>query len=182
MDNKKLEEIKNELAEVNMFEFDSDAYHVLVEMDHWISRNNIVYLEDFLVLADSFVTYPKTPNLQGFGWFTTEGMTVEENLDYSTGKNWYFISGLTDKLVDLSEMPVMTKDDPVDHPSHYTSGGIECIDAIASALSCHKDPMAAWLTGQIMKYIWRWPLKNGLEDLKKARFYLDRLIKMFEEN
>ena len=75
-----------------------------------------------------------------------------------------------------------TKDDPVDHPSHYTAGGIECIDAIAAALSCHKDPMGAWLTGQIMKYIWRWPLKNGLEDLKKARFYLERLIKMEEEN
>lgn len=36
--------------------------------------------------------------------------------------------------------------------------------------------MHAWLTGQVLKYMWRWPLKNGLEDLKKARFYLDRLI------
>lgn len=66
--------------------------------------------------------------------------------------------------------------DMVNHPPHYTSGGIECIDAIAAALSVHKDPMSAWLTGQILKYCWRLPLKNGVEDLKKARFYLDRLI------
>lgn len=68
------------------------------------------------------------------------------------------------------------KNDPVNHPSHYTAGGIECIDAIAAALSYHKDPVEAWLTGQIIKYIWRWPLKNGLEDLEKAKFYLERLM------
>lgn len=66
--------------------------------------------------------------------------------------------------------------DNVNHPAHYTAGGIECIDAIAAALTCQTDPMHAWLTGQALKYMWRWPLKNGLEDLKKARFYLDRLI------
>ena len=67
-------------------------------------------------------------------------------------------------------------DDPVNHPSHYTAGGIECIDAIAAALTCQKDPMEAWLTGQVLKYLCRWPLKNGKEDLEKARWYLDRLI------
>lgn len=66
--------------------------------------------------------------------------------------------------------------DSVNHPAHYTAGGIECIDAIAAALTCQTDPMHAWLTGQVLKYLWRWPMKNGLEDLKKARFYLDRLI------
>lgn len=66
--------------------------------------------------------------------------------------------------------------DNVNHPAHYTAGGIECIDAIAAALTCQADPMHAWLTGQVLKYMWRWPLKNGLEDLKKARFYLDRMI------
>lgn len=66
--------------------------------------------------------------------------------------------------------------DNVNHPAHYTAGGIECIDAIAAALTCQTDPMHAWLTGQVLKYMWRWPLKNGLEDLKKARFYLDRMI------
>ena len=71
---------------------------------------------------------------------------------------------------------VPAESDPVNHPAHYTAGGIECIDAIAAALTCHTDPVAAWLTGQVIKYLWRWPMKNGIEDLKKARFYLDRLI------
>ena len=66
--------------------------------------------------------------------------------------------------------------DNVSHPAHYTAGGVECIDAIAAALTCQKDPMQAWLTGQVLKYMWRWPLKNGKEDLRKAGFYLDRLI------
>lgn len=72
--------------------------------------------------------------------------------------------------------PTLTVSDPVNHPAHYTNGGIECIDAIASALSAHTDPMDAFLTGQVLKYMWRWPLKNGKEDLEKARFYLNRLI------
>jgi hypothetical protein len=72
--------------------------------------------------------------------------------------------------------PVNNTHDPVNHPNHYTAGGIECIDAIKAALTCHDDPMQAWLTGQVLKYLWRWPLKNGLEDLEKAEFYLRRLM------
>lgn len=68
------------------------------------------------------------------------------------------------------------KTDMVNHPPHYTQGKYECIDVIFDVLSQYKDPVAAWLTGQIIKYIWRWPFKNGVEDLKKIRFYLDRLI------
>lgn len=70
--------------------------------------------------------------------------------------------------------------DPIQHPTHYCFGGIECIDAIYAALTCHTDPVDAWLTGQVLKYMWRWPLKNGLEDLRKARFYLNRLIERAE--
>lgn len=80
----------------------------------------------------------------------------------------------------FNESELFTQDDPVNHPSHYTAGGIECIDAIAAALGAHHDPVAAWLTGQCLKYLWRWPLKNGVEDLKKTRFYLDRLIELVE--
>jgi|GEM_PF-847054 hypothetical protein len=68
------------------------------------------------------------------------------------------------------------KHDPVNHPSHYTAGGIECIDAIGAALTCQHDPVAAFLTGQVLKYMWRWPLKNGAEDLRKAKWYLEKLI------
>ena len=60
-------------------------------------------------------------------------------------------------------------------------GGIERIDAITAALTRQKDPVAAWLTGQVLKYMRRWPQKSGVEDLKKAQFYLNRLITR-EEN
>lgn len=64
----------------------------------------------------------------------------------------------------------------VEHPAHYNAGGIECIDAIEAVLACQREPVQAFLTGQVLKYLWRWPLKGGVEDLKKARFYLERLI------
>ena len=73
-----------------------------------------------------------------------------------------------------------TMNDSVNHPAHYTAGGVECIDAIRAAV-VNKPPYEAWLTGQIIKYVWRYNFKNGLEDLKKAGFYLDRLIKEKEE-
>ena len=59
------------------------------------------------------------------------------------------------------------------NPSHYKQGDVECIDAIKSATG---DGFTGYLTGNILKYIWRWKHKNGIEDLKKARWYLDRLI------
>lgn len=80
------------------------------------------------------------------------------------------------EIIDDETQQEEQKHDAVSHPAHYTAGGIECIDAIAAALSSHKNPMEAWLTGQVLKYLWRWPLKNGVEDLRKAQWYLDRLI------
>ena len=60
------------------------------------------------------------------------------------------------------------------NPLHYKQGPIECIDAIKAALG---GGFISYLWGNIIKYLWRWPKKNGIEDLKKARWYLDRLIR-----
>lgn len=62
--------------------------------------------------------------------------------------------------------------DPV-NPWHYKRGSIECIEAIKAALDSR---FIGYLSGNILKYLWRWEDKNGIEDLKKARWYLDRLI------
>jgi hypothetical protein len=69
----------------------------------------------------------------------------------------------------------MTVHDPVDHPSHYTQGKVECIDAIEAAM-VGLEGMDAFLTGQVIKYLFRWKHKNGIEDLRKAEWYLTRLI------
>lgn len=63
--------------------------------------------------------------------------------------------------------------DNVKHPNHYCKGGLECIDAIKSAVSTITDPFEAYCTGNIIKYIWRWHDKNGIEDLHKAVQYID---------
>lgn len=70
--------------------------------------------------------------------------------------------------------------DVVNHPSHYTQGKVECIDAIESAVEGLKG-IEAVCTGHVIRYIWRWPHKNGLQDLKKCRYYLDKLIARVEK-
>lgn len=78
---------------------------------------------------------------------------------------------------------ITEKTDNVNHPNHYTQGKIECIDALESMVSSYTDPNAAVLSWQICKYIWRHPFKNNPhEDLMKAKFYLERLIKHYEDN
>jgi hypothetical protein len=64
--------------------------------------------------------------------------------------------------------------DEVNHPEHYTQGGIECIDAIRAQLS--DEAYAGYLHGNIAKYLWRWRHKGGAQSLAKAQWYLTRLI------
>jgi len=68
------------------------------------------------------------------------------------------------------------KNDPVNHPAHYTAGGIEVIDCIEAMIASVKEPTMAFLTGQVLKYLARYTMKNGVEDLRKAQWYLARLI------
>ena len=68
--------------------------------------------------------------------------------------------------------------DPVNHPSHYASGGIECIDAIEASMSA--EEFQGYCKGNLIKYTWRYRDKGGVQDLRKANWYLDRLIKSHE--
>lgn len=68
----------------------------------------------------------------------------------------------------------MSKDN-VNSPSHYTQAGIECIDAITAAVS-GKSGIEAVCVANVIKYLWRYELKNGVEDVKKAQWYLNRLV------
>lgn len=64
-------------------------------------------------------------------------------------------------------------EDPT-NPSHYKQGEIECIDAIRAALG--HEQFIGYLRGSEMAYQWRFPMKGGEQDLRKAKWYLDRLI------
>jgi hypothetical protein len=66
------------------------------------------------------------------------------------------------------------------NPNHYRQGEIECIDAIKAALT-YKHGIEAACVGNIIKYLWRYESKNGIEDVKKAQWYLERLIKEMQQ-
>lgn len=66
--------------------------------------------------------------------------------------------------------------DEVNSPSHYCKGGIECIDVIKVCTEGLVG-MEAVCTANIIKYIFRWKDKNGLTDVKKCKWYVERLIK-----
>lgn len=63
------------------------------------------------------------------------------------------------------------KDDPVNHPSHYTQGKVECIDAMEEALGT--EVVKGFCLGNCFKYLWRHCDKNGQEDIDKAVWYFD---------
>ncbi len=90
---------------------------------------------------------------------------------------------LTERLrqLDSSCVPSEKSSDNVNSPSHYCKGGLECIDAIRAACE-GLDGVEAYYAGNVIKYVWRFKFKNGVEDLKKARKYLDWLIEQEEKN
>jgi hypothetical protein len=68
----------------------------------------------------------------------------------------------------------VTGSDPVNNPTHYNSGKLECIEAMEAMLS--PEEFIGYLRGNSFKYRWRFRYKNGIEDLRKANWYEQRLI------
>lgn len=69
--------------------------------------------------------------------------------------------------------------DFVHSPPHYTQGGIECIEAIRASMT--PSGFCAYCKGNVMKYVWRYETKGGVEDLKKAQVYLNWLVETAEK-
>lgn len=67
----------------------------------------------------------------------------------------------------------------VNHPPHYTAGKVECIDALEAA-TIGLQGIEAVCTANAIKYLWRWKMKNGVEDLRKTEWYLSKLINHVE--
>ena len=83
------------------------------------------------------------------------------------------------RIVKKQDEKEITKSDTVMHPSHYCQGGIECIKAIEASMT--PEEFQGYCKGNVMKYIWRFREKNGLEDLKKAQVYLGWMIESKEK-
>ena len=83
-----------------------------------------------------------------------------------------------EQVTDDDTAPVTTSDDSVDHPSHYTHGSVECIDAMVETQGVHA--VQHFCICNAFKYLWRWRGKNGMEDIKKAAWYLNKAITLQE--
>jgi hypothetical protein len=120
-------------------------------------------------------------------WYNNYIGCVFEVIEYDALTKVYWVMAVTGRNIvyeedcepwELSEViaPHHTRgSDPVERPSHYTAGNIECIDAIKAATT--QEEFEGFLRGNVLKYLWRCNLKsNKTEDLNKARWYLNRLI------
>ena len=78
-----------------------------------------------------------------------------------------------------SETSTEAEDLEVYNPSHYNQGKVECIDAIASA-TINKQGIEAVCVANVIKYLWRYEEKGGRQDIKKALWYLEKLLEETE--
>ena len=79
------------------------------------------------------------------------------------------------KIGDFDEIYFEKVSDPVNSPSHYNHKGVEAIAAIEASMT--DEEFQGYLKGNCMKYLWRYKYKGKpVEDLKKAQWYLNKLI------
>ena len=102
--------------------------------------------------------------------------TLYENEDFWEGRGGAKMKKASNDKGDYENAP-QNGADRVNHPSHYCAGGVECIDGIMAALG---SGFVDYCQGNVLKYVWRWKLKGGVEDLRKAQVYLGWMIEATE--
>ena len=90
------------------------------------------------------------------------------------------IDNATPKEWDTVHQQLKNQSSVVSSPAHYNKGNIECIDAIEAAST--KEEFEGYLRNNVLKYVWRFRYKDNVTDLRKARWYLDKLISKVTEN
>ena len=108
--------------------------------------------------------------------------TFEEYMKRLNGHWAYDSTRGTDPEVtaDSEDFADCWNDDPVNNPSHYNEGGVECIEGIESSMGLSQ--FRGYLKGNVLKYVWRYENKGKpVEDLKKAEWYLSKLITSFNK-
>lgn len=107
------------------------------------------------------------------------GVSVKDDKGFKAGYCRYRFKP-KESEISVVENKVNSKDN-VNHPTHYTNGKYECID-ILEDITKYLKGLEAVCTANAVKYLWRWKLKNGVEDLKKANWYINKLIENLEKN
>ena len=159
------------------FEKGTDAAMICMNMEFFIHECGFLSVDDLLNYFEKHgIAYQAIPpfpshNRQNWGWTELDDMNAVQSFHYVS----------TIRLPDPVMRHVERGEDNVNHPAHYISkNGIETIDVI-QAFTEDLVGIEATDTGNIIKYISRWKKKNGLEDLKKAKWYLDHLIAHVEK-
>lgn len=146
---------------------------------HNIAEGDVVYCDDGSEHVVDNVTFDQNYaviTLYDFGTFefNYDGTKFQEDAEIGDIVN--VLHGNSDP----DKEPSKPAADAVNHPSHYKIGGVECIQAIKASMT--EEAYKGFLKGNIIKYIWRYEIKGKpIEDLKKARVYLNWLIKEIEE-
>lgn len=150
-----------------------ECTNALEDIKYTISDKGFVLLADIKAL---FCTEINNMTDYKVIWKSADDIKVAPNpMDYN------FILSLPEPIL-LEETYIKPKPEPdmVNHPAHYQSEtGLEVFDVI-EAFTFDLKGIEAYNTGNILKYMCRWKKKNGLEDLKKAQWYLNELISHVE--
>ena len=112
-----------------------------------------------------------------FDEWSDDKLAIAYDHVYKNGEAWLDGSHLKNEEVKMDE----SVHDMVNHPQHYTQGSIECIDALKAA-TVGKRGIEAVCVANVIKYLWRYEEKNGIEDIRKAKWYIERLLKELEES
>ena len=132
----------------------------------------------------------KTPNVEictfGEDYKIVDGVCISEDAYYEERYAELFKDEVPDEEVPEELEPKVEQlkkpfdDTMVNHPPHYTAGKVECIDALEAATT-GLHGIEAVCTANAIKYLWRHQHKNGVQDLKKAIFYINYLINWLEK-
>lgn len=166
-----MEEVKqNYQVKVIRFASEDKAQEVLDKLQRLICEYSVAFVSDLYVAA-GFSN--RTLEDCQYGWKNLDAASIM----YSELELAYILC-LPTPIFISSEI----HKDMVNHPPHYKSKtGLEVIDVI-KAFTADLTGIEATDTGNVIKYICRWKSKNGVEDLKKARWYIDHLISNVEGN
>lgn len=148
-----------------------NAVGCVITTDKYQVKDGVItVLQQPLLNLEQWLKYNKFRN----GVFETDGNgLVWANGDVYEPETHVQPTADTYRVVD--GVILLLTSDPVNSPSHYASGDIECIDAIKASMT--REAFLGYLKGNVQKYMWRYEKKvNPIEDVKKARWYMNKLV------
>lgn len=117
-------------------------------------------------LKDQYLEQEKKINDACASVFKKQDDLLTAMLDHSA-------MSINDQYAEIEKVRQASKDN-VNNPQHYNKGGVECIDAIEASMT--PEAFKGYLKGNVQKYMWRYEQKGGVESLRKAQWYLERLV------